>query len=395
MNAAAWRLTLAAAALMALVAGARSAFGLFVSPLNTASDIGLASLSFALALGQLAIGIAQPAIGALSDRYGAARVIVAGAALLATTTVLPAAWPLAAVALPALVASAVAGSAVASNGLLLGEVNRAVPAARAGLAVALVGAGASVGQLLIGPATQWAIAHQGWVWALTATALFSLLALPLALPFKRAAHGAPARPAQPVADVLCDARFWRVASSFGVCGFHIAFLSVHMPGVIERCGLPDALAGLWIAVAGAANIAGSLAIGLALKRHDAARLLAGLYLVRAAGVAALLLLPPTPVVLIGFALLMGASFMATLPPTSQLIARQHGVQRLGTLFGVVMLVHQVGSFAGIWFGGWVAQSSGADDWTWRLDILLALVAAALVWPRATTERSLRGAVAGA
>ena len=393
MSPAAWRLTLAAALLMALVSGSRAAFGLFVSPLNTASGIGLASLSFALALGQLAIGFTQPVVGALSDRFGAARVIVIGATLLAITTVLPAAWPLSAVALPALVASAVAGSAVASNGLLLGEVNRGVPAARTGMAVALVGAGASVGQLLLGPATQWAIAHQGWIRALAATALLSLLALPLALPFRRASHSAPTRPAQPVADVLRDARFWRVALSFGVCGFHIAFLSVHMPGVIERCGLPASLAGQWIAVAGAANIAGSLAIGVALKRHDAARLLAGLYLVRAAGVAALLLLPPTPLVLIGFALLMGASFMATLPPTSQLIARQHGVQRLGTLFGVVMLVHQVGSFAGIWFGGWAAQATGADHWTWGLDIVLALGAAALVWPRAAARRGLAGPLA--
>jgi MFS family permease len=180
MSPAAWRLTLAAALLMALVSGSRAAFGLFVSPLNTASGIGLASLSFALALGQLAIGFTQPAVGALSDRFGAARVIVIGATLLAITTVLPAAWPLSAVALPALVASAVAGSAVASNGLLLGEVNSGVPAARTGLAVALVGAGASVGQLLLGPATQRAIAHQGWIRALAATALLCLLALLLA-----------------------------------------------------------------------------------------------------------------------------------------------------------------------------------------------------------------------
>ncbi len=380
MNAAAWRLTLAAAALTALVAGSRTAFGLFLSPLNTASGIGLASLSFALALGQLAIGFAQPLLGVLSDRFGAARVIVAGAVLLTLSTALPAAWPLRAVVLPALVASTAVGSAVASNGLLLGPLNRAVPAAHAGMAVALVGAGASAGQLLLGPATQWAITQRGWAWALAATAALSLLALPLALSFRHAPRCAPAQRSQPVADALRDARFRRVAASFGVCGFHVGFLSVHMPGVIERCGFPAALAGPWIALAGAANIAGSLAIGMALARHDAARLLAGLHLLRAAGVAALLLLPTTPLVLLGFAVLMGASFIATLPPTSQLIARQHGVQRLGTLIGVVMLVHQIGSFVGIGFGGWAAQVSGSDDWSWRVDIALALAAAALVWP---------------
>jgi predicted MFS family arabinose efflux permease len=394
MNAAAWRLTLAAAALMALVAGSRSAFGLFLSPLNTVSGIGLAHLSFALALGQLAIGFAQPLLGVLSDRCGAARIIVVGALLLALSTALPAAWPLAAVVLPALVASNAAGSAVASNGLLLGSLHRSVPAAHAGMAVALVGAGASAGQLLLGPATQWAISQRGWAWALVATAALSLLALPLARPFRRAPGHTPEQRSQPVADVLRDGRFWRVAASFGVCGFHVGFLSVHMPGVIERCGLPATLAGAWIAVAGGANIAGSLAIGMALQRHDAARLLAGLHLLRAAGVAALLLLPRTPAVILGFAVWMGASFIATLPPTSQLIARQHGVQRLGTLMGVVMLVHQLGSFVGIGFGGWAAQVTGGDNWSWRLDLGLALAAAALIWPRQTTPRTLRVATAG-
>jgi predicted MFS family arabinose efflux permease len=161
-----------------------------------------------------------------------------------------------------------------------------------------------------------------------------------------------------------------------------------MPGVIERCGLPASLAGTWIAVAGAANIAGSIAIGLALKRHDAGWLLAGLYLTRALGVAALLVLPVSTTVMLGFALLMGASHMGTLPPTVQLVTRQYGAQRLGTLIGVVMLVHQVGSFSGIWLGGWAAQATGSDQLLWYIDAALALCAAALVWPRSTVAAKL-------
>jgi predicted MFS family arabinose efflux permease len=379
MNAAAWRLTLAAAALMALVAGGRTTFGLFVSPLNGVSGIGLATLSFAAALGQLAIGFTQPMVGVMADRFGAARVIVAGAFLLAITTALPALWPLPTMIAAALIASAIAGSAVASNGLLVGEVGRAVSPARAGLAVGIVGAGASFGQLVLGPATQWTIDQQGWAFALVALAALSLLALPLAMPFRRPANDVPGPTSQPVADVLREWRFWRIAASFGVCGFHVAFLAVHMPGVIERCGLPVSLAGTWLAVAGAANIAGSFAVGLAMKRYDSAWLLAGLYVVRALGIVLLLSLPATPAVMLGFAAVMGASHMATLPPTSQLIARQHGVARLGTLFGVVMLVHQVGSFAGIWLGGWAADATGDDRLLWTIDIALALAAATLVW----------------
>jgi predicted MFS family arabinose efflux permease len=381
VNAAAWRVTLAAAALMALISGGRSAFGLFVSPLNTAAGLGLATLSLGLALGQLAVGFVQPMLGALADRMGAARLIAAGAALLAVFTALPAVWTLPGVLMVSLVVGAVAGSAVASNGLLIGEVNRAVPAARAGFAVGLVGAGASAGSLLLGPLTQWAIEARGWAWALVATAVLGLLAWPLALAMRRPSGSSRPCVSQPVGEVLRDGRFWRVAASFGVCGFHVAFLAAHMPGVIERCGLPPSMAGLWIAVAGAANIAGSLAMGLAMKRYDPAPLLVGMYLVRALGIAALLALPVSPAVMLAFAVAMGASHMATLPPTTQLVARQHGIERLGTLIGVVMLVHQVGSFAGVWFGGWAAQATGADDLLWSVDIALALAAAALVAPR--------------
>lgn len=392
MNAAAWRLTIAAAILMGLVVGGRSAFGLFVSPLNTASGIGLAELSFALAVGQLGIGFTQPLVGAIADRFGAAKVIVVGAAMLALTTALPALSPVSAVVVLSLVLSALAGSAVGSNGLLVGEVGRAMPGASMGLAVGVIGAGASIGQLLLGPATQWAIDSHGWTWALVATALLSLVAIPLAWPFRRPATPRVVRASQPVVDVLCEWRFWRVAASFGVCGFHVAFLAVHMPGVIERCGMPASVAGTWIAIAGAANIAGSIAIGLAMKRHDAAVLLAGVYAIRALGIAALLLLPSSPMIMLMFAAVMGASHMATLPPTSHLIARQHGVERLGTLFGVVMLVHQVGAFAGIWFGGWAAEVTGDDTLLWLVDIALALGAAALVLPQ-SLHRERRSATA--
>lgn len=384
MNAAAWRLTLVASVLMGLAMGGRATFGLFVSPLNTASGMGLSAISFALASGQLGVGVAQPLIGLLGERYGAARVIVAGGLVLAVTTTVMAVWPVSVVLPMALVASAVASSAVGSNGLLLGEVGRAVSPARAGVAIGFIGAGASVGPLVLGPLVQWAIDQRGWVTALLAMAALSLVALPLALAFRRrpevSALHAP-KAAVPVREALREWRFWRVAASFGVCGFHVGFLSVHMPGVIERCGLPASLSGTWIALAGAANIAGSIVVGLALKRYPAGGLLAGLYVMRAAGIAALLMLPATPLVMLGFGLLMGFSHMGTLPPTAQLIAHQHGVERLGTLFGVVMLVHQVGSFAGIGLGGWSAEKTGSDQLLWCIDIALALFAASLVWPR--------------
>jgi len=389
MTAEAWKVTIAAALLMALGNGLRAASGLFVSPMNNATGMGLAGLSLVLAIGQLAVGLAQPWLGAWADRRGAARLVVGGALVLALATVAcaqPALWAQPVVMALMIVSSALAASAMASNGMLVGEVNRRVDATRAGLAVGLVGAGASLGQMLVAPATQWLIQYRGWVPALLASAALALLALPLSRALRRRPGPHRAEPSPPVSDVLRDARFWRVAGSFGVCGFHVTFMAVHMPGVIDRCGLDPSLAGLWIAVAGAANIVGSIAMGRAMRSQDHVLLLLAMYAVRMLGIAALLVAPATRPVLLAFAVVMGASHMATLPPTAQLVARHHGVARLGSLFGVVMLVHQLGGFAGVWLGGWAAAATGSDRLLWGIDIAMAGLAWALLWPLRAKRR---------
>jgi predicted MFS family arabinose efflux permease len=377
-----WRVALTAGALTAIAMGGRQAFGVFVSPLNTATGLGLAAISLALALGQLGIGLAQPLVGRWADRAGPTRVIMLGAGVLAFSTVAPVLSLAAPVLFASLVLSAMAGSAVGSNGLLMGSVSRSVSPGDAGLAVGIVGAGASVGQLVLGPLLPWLIGAFDWQAALLALAALSLLAFPLA----RVLREAPRPPegagtgAAPVADALRNAAFWRPALSFAICGLHVAFLAAHMPGAIERCGFPSGVAGAWIALAGAANIVGSLGSGMLMKRLDHARWLASLYVVRAVGILAFLLVPPTLASLLAFAVVMGASHMATLPPTSSLIAQRFGTARLGTLFGMVMLVHQAGSFLGVWLGGWLADHTGGDSAFWAIDVLLALAAAALVWP---------------
>jgi predicted MFS family arabinose efflux permease len=262
-------------------------------------------------------------------------------------------------------------------------VSRAASAQHAGLAVGIVGAGASAGQLVLAPVLQWTIDGRGWQAATLLFAATSLLAVPLALALRTPRSSPGVQPAQPIGDALRDAPFWRYALSFGVCGLHIAFLGAHMPGAIERCGFPPSLAGPWIAVAGAANIVGSIAVGLVMKRFDVHRLLAGIYAARALAIAAFVAAPPSLAGLMLFAVLMGASHMATLPPTTALVAQGYGTHRLGVLFGVVMLVHQVGSFTGIWAGGLLAHATGSDTAFWLVDIALALAAAALVLPRAT------------
>ena len=284
---------------------------------------------------------------------------------------------------------AVAGSAVGSNSLLLAEVGRRVSIEHRAMAFAVVSAGGSAGQLLIAPATQAAIDGHGWVIAIVATAVLGLLVLPLARVFAHGTVPAPHREAASasgrIQNVLGEPSFWFIAMSFGVCGFHVAFLTMHMPGVIERCGLSPSLAGVWLAILGVANIAGSLAAGVLLRHVSTQVFLIGIFALRAASIVLLLALPVSPTVMLGFAILMGLSYMALLPAISQQVAERFGTERLATIFGVVALVHQIGSFAGAWLGGVVAEATGRDTLMWSIDIGLALLAIAFQGRLAATQ----------
>lgn len=377
-------LALAAAALMAITMGSRSSFGLFVAPLNAATGLGLVTISFAVALNQLLWGVAQPFVGLIADRHGSARVIAVGGLGLATGSALLPFVGSAGELVLALALLAFAGAAAGSNGLLLGEVSRRVSAERRGLAVGIVSAGGSAGQLLLGPTSQGLITAAGWQQAMLGLAALALLALPLALMFRTAA-GRPAMSAHestsmPVRDALTSPAFWLVTGGFFVCGFHVSFLISHMPGVIADCGLPAGLAGWWIAVVGLCNIIGSLLAGAAIRRGSMRRVLMVLYGLRALGVATFLALPKTEWVMLGFAAWMGLTYMATLPPTVGLVGKLFGLRHMATLVGVVMLVHQIGAFLGVWLGGIVLTVTGSYDWMWHADIALALLAVAIHLP---------------
>lgn len=374
----------AAALLMAITMGSRSAFGLFMSPLNSATGLGLITISLAGAVNQLVWGAAQPFVGLLAERHGAARVIAGGGLLLALGTMLV---PFAHSGIELVLAFAliaVAGAAAGSNGLLLGVVSRQASDARRGLAVGVVGAGGSAGQLVLGPGTEQLIANAGWSAALFALGALALLAVPLALAFRRqrGAPTAPALPADPQAirRALGSPAFWCVAGGFFVCGFHVAFLIAHMPGVIALCGLPAGVAGQWLAVVGLCNIVGSIGAGLAIRRGSMRHALIALYLLRALGVALFLLLPKSSALMLGFAAWMGLTYMATLPPTAGLVGKLFGLRHMATLLGVVMFVHQLGAFLGVWLGGIAMEIQGSYDWVWRADIALALLAAAIHLP---------------
>jgi MFS family permease len=387
-----WVIALPAVALLAITMASRASFGLFVSPINTATGVGIATISFAVALSQLTFGAAQPIAGALADRYGAARVVGFGALALALSL---AAIPLASSGAALVLVLGFTGLASAGAGsapVLLSAVSRRVALEQRGLVGGLVGAGGPIGQLVFAPAIQVSIAAFGWASAMFALAGLSLAALPLAARLgQRSVPSAtePARTAQTergsnesnsspwraLREASRSASYWAVTGAFFVCGFHVSFLLAHLPGVIELCGLPASLSGASLAAMGLFNIASSIVSGLVIRRFSMKLTLAILYALRGLGIAAFLIAPKTEVVVLAFAVWMGLTYMATLPPTVGLIGRHFGTRHLGTLLGMTMFVHQVGSFLGVWLGGIALEATGSFDWMWRLDIALAAAAA--------------------
>lgn len=380
-------LAIAATLLMALSMGTRSSFGLLMSPLNTATGLGLATIGLAAATGQLVWGLAQPLMGAVADRRGAAPLVAGGCLLFAAGHWLLAGAQSIEVLMAACTVIAIAGAAAGSNGILLGEVARVVSPARRGLVLGIVGAGGSLGQLVLSPATQFAIDLGGHTTALRGTALLALIALPLAWCFRGRAtqsHAAAQRrdSRAMLHAALASKQFWAIAGAFTMCGFHVTFLTAHMPGVIASCGLPAQLAAYWLALVGLANIASSLLSGSVMPRIGMSRLLVVTYLGRALGIVIFLGMPKTSTTLLGFGLWMGLTYMATLPPTVGLIGARFGQANVATLIGVVMLLHQTGAFFGAWLGGVVAASQGDYTWMWYADLLAALCAALLSLERA-------------
>lgn len=400
-----WIVVLAAATLLAIAMGTRSSFGLFVGPINTTTALGAAAVSFAFALYQLGWGAGQPICGVLERRVGTAPVIAAGCVLtalgLGSITLFGSSSALAG----ALALTGAAGAAAGGTSLILGAVAQRVPQSHRGLALGIVSAGSSVGQLVLAMVGAALMADLGWQGAMLTFAALALAAVPLSRVFRRPASdaaptaaGAPPEvaPSWSARAALREPSFWYVSGGFFVCGFHVTFLTSHMPGVIELCGLPPSFSGLWLAIVGACNIVGSLGAGWLMQRMPMKSLLGALYALRAAGIALFLVLPASESMLLGFALWMGFTYMATLPPTTGLIAKLYGVRNVAVLFGVASALHQVGSFLGAWVGGIEHELTGGYRWTWLIDMLLACAAALLHVPiRESAETSASGVLAAA
>ncbi len=381
---------LGAGAVFALGLGVRQSQVLFISPINSATGIGYAAISLAFAVGQLMWGVAMPVAGAVSDRVGARPVMLAGAALVAAATALtPLAHSMSALVLLIGILAA-CGSAATGPGLLIAASARWIPEAKRNVVNGIINAGGSFGQFTVIPLAQLFIGLAGWQPALVILGALSLAAVPLVLWITAGqagaggSHGAqaggPASLRQALAQAARDPSYLLLTAGFFTCGFHVAFIATHLPGVVRLCGLPPAVSAWSLAVIGLFNIFGSLWIGRAISGRRMKLALAWIYFARALLILAFFFAPKTVLTFLLFAAGIGFSYLSTVPPTVGLVAKFYGVRYLATLFGLVMLSHQVGGFLGAWLGGRAFEASGNYDWMWWADIALCLFAAAVHLP---------------
>ncbi len=381
---------LAAGGTFALTMGARQSMGLFVGSINTQTGLGLAAVSLAFAFGQLWWGLTQPLAGIVADRWGPGRVLVVGVVLVAIGTALipqmTSTWGL----ILAIGVLSAGGAGMAGPSVLMAATTRLVAADKRGLATGVVNAGGSFGQFVFAPILQAITSAAGWVVALQSLALITLLALPAAWalrapPMTAAAAAAPRQTTRAaVSQALAHRSFRLLATGFFVCGFHVAFLATHLPSVVASCGLPPEVGAWSLAMLGLFNIVGSIGIGWAIGyqngRWRMKSLLSLIYTVRGIAVLIFVLAPKTTTVMLVFAAVMGATFLSTVPPTAGLVARFFGPAHMATLFGLVMVTHQIGGFLGAYLGGEVFEATGSYDWVWYADILLAAGAALIHLP---------------
>jgi len=394
-----WPLVLTAAAILTITMGARQSLGLFVSPLNSATGLGIVAISFAMAVGQFTWGASQPIFGAIADRFGAMWVIVAGGIMLAIGTALTpfasSQWML----LFTLGVLASAGAGAGSFSILIGATARQLPPEKRAFAAGFINAGGSFGQFLFAPLNQALISSFGWVTAMLAMAATALTTLPLARMLRREPASPPATATAPGSPPLGiglrqqlriaarDKSYWYLHAGFFTCGFHIAFLVTHLPGEVALCGLSGGVAATSLALIGLANIAGSLGAGALGNMYRMKWLLFWTYLTRALAVALYLAAPKTSLTFYAFAVVLGLTWLSTVPPTAGLVGKLFGTRYLATLFGLTLLSHQIGGFFGAWLGGIALANTGSYAWMWYADIALALGAAFINLP--IEERPLR------
>jgi len=384
-----WRtpaLVILAGCLIAMIGfGVRSVFGLFLEPMTVFHGWDRSTFGLAMAIQNLLWGIGVPIAGAIADRFGPSRVLAAGAVVYAIGV-----WGMATTTSVVglhLFGGVLTGIGVAFTAfsLAMAAMAKVVGPERRSLALGLGTAAGSFGQVVYSPIGQAFIQQFGWEQALIYLALSALIVIPLAfiLPNSAAAKGETAMN-QTLGQALKEATghrgFILLTVGFFVCGFHVAFITVHFPAYVSDLGLDPRVGATALALIGFFNIVGSFGAGMFGQRWSKKCGLAGIYFLRAIAIAGLLIAPKTDLTIYLFAGSMGLLWLSTVPLTTGIVAQVFGVRYMATLFGVVFLSHQLGSFSGVWLGGYLYDTVGSYDGVWWAGVVLGLAAALIHMP---------------
>ena len=385
------------AAILTLSMGIRHGFGLWLLPITQARDWTRESFSFAIAIQNISWGLAGIFAGMVADKFGALRVIMAGA-LLYALGLIGMAWAptplLFAATTGVLIGIAQAGTTYA---VIYGVIGRNIPAEKRSWAMGVAAAAGSFGQFLMVPVEGFLIARFGWQESLVLLGLAALLIIPTALGLREPgfAGSATARRDQTIVQALREACRYRsfqlLMAGYFVCGFQVVFIGVHMPSYLKDKGLPPEVASYALALIGLFNVFGTYAAGALGQRMKKTNILAFIYLARAVVIAIFLALPLSPVSVYLFAAVMGLLWLSTVPSTNAIVAQIFGVTHLSMLGGFVFLSHQIGSFMGVWLGGFLYDRTASYDIVWYIAIALGVFAALINLP--VDERAITRAPA--
>lgn len=382
-----WLIILSGCIIAMMTFGPRSAMGFFQLPMLADTGWDRTTFGLAMAIQNLCWGLGQPLFGALADRYGTWRVLALGGILYALGLVMMA-FADAPVWLH-LGGGVLIGLAIAAGsfGIVLAAFARNVAPEQRSMAFGFGTAAGSAGMFLFAPISQSLIDAVGWSDALVWLAITMLIIPVLAIPLRgnaKSGRNAQAEIEQSAGAALKEAfthqSYVLLAVGFFVCGFQVAFITAHFPAYIGDIGI-DARYAVWaIALIGFFNIIGSLASGFIGQRHSKPYFLALIYIGRSIAVTAFLLLPQTGTSVVVFSIVMGLLWLSTVPPTNALVAIMFGTRHLGLLGGIVFLSHQIGSFLGVWLGGYLYDIFGSYDPVWWLGVILGLAAAVIHLP---------------
>jgi predicted MFS family arabinose efflux permease len=370
--------------IISLCMGLRQSLGIFMRPMTVDLGLSAATFGFSIALQNIVWGISQPFVGAVADRHGARPVLIvtalvyaAGLLLMVFAKTLPGALTLAGFL-------AGIGTAGTGFGVLIGTISRVTPPERRTQTVGLVAAAGSLGTMVIAPLGQWLIDGFGWKSAMIAFAVIAasmaLLALPIREPSQ--SHSTTAKDLKlgaAVNQAMSHRGYLFMTAAFFACGFQLVFITTHLSTYLQICGVPPGVAASALALIGLFNAIGTYLFGLLGARYSQKHLLALIYLLRTLFIIVFLVVPISQASTLVFAAAMGFLWLGVAPLITGIIGRVFGLTHFNTLYGIVFLSHQLGSFFGAWMGGLVLDRFGNYNVAWGALIVIGLTAFTLQW----------------